>query len=308
MITPDLRKRLEDISCGEVRFASRLAPYTSFAIGGPADALVSVQNKEMLISLLELLRGASLPWRVIGKGSNLLVSDAGYRGVVIVLKGSFTRIGTPEQIGEDIFRLSVGAGCSVTRLNTHCCRMGLTGAEFSYGIPGSLGGAVFMNAGAWGGEMSQLVTDVGLVTIDGYEKLTAESLDFCYRKWPGFQSYIGRAVIVDVGLKLRPGDSGAIREKLDDLLQKRNLLHPHKHPSGGSFFKNPAGDSAGRLIEACGLKGRAVGGAMVSEKHANFIINTKQATAADVLQLADIVSQEVKKRFGFTLEPEIQII
>jgi UDP-N-acetylmuramate dehydrogenase len=308
MMNPDLRKRLEDISCGEVRFASKLAPYTSFAIGGPADALVPVQNREMLVSLLELLEEASLPWRVIGKGSNLLVGDAGYRGVVIVLKGSFTRIGMPEPIGENIFRLSVGAGCSLTRLNTHCCTIGLTGAEFSYGIPGSLGGAVFMNAGAWGGEMSQLVTDVGLVTIDGYQKLTAESLDFGYRKWPGFQSYLGRAVIVDVGFKLRPGDSGAIREKLDGLLQKRKALHPHKHPSGGSFFKNPAGDSAGRLIEACGLKGRVVGGAMISEKHANFIINNRQATAADVLQLAEIVSEEVKKRFGFALEPEIQII
>lgn len=303
-----LRKRLAEISCGEVRFDCRLAPYTSFAIGGPADALVLVQNKETLVTLLEFLQDSLLPWRVIGRGSNLLVGDDGYRGVAVVLKGDFARIGTPEQIAGDIFRLPVGAGCSVTRLNTHCCRLGLTGAEFSYGIPGSVGGAVFMNAGAWGGEMSQLVTDVGLVTSGGYETLTGEKLDFGYRKWPRFHSYIGRAVIVDVGLQLRPGDSETVRGKLADLLQKRKALQPHNYPSGGSFFKNPAGDSAGRLIDACGLKGRSVGGAMVSEKHANFIINMKKATAADVLQLADIVTREVEKRFGFVLEPEIQII
>lgn len=289
-------------------FDCSLARYTSFAIGGPADALIVVHSRENIAPLLTFLKGEALSWRIIGKGSNLLVRDTGYRGVVLVLGKELSRVGEDETRGNEKVPLRVGAGCSLTKLNHHCCKVGLGGMEFSYGIPGTIGGAVLMNAGAWGKEMADVISDVGVVTQRGYEKLRGKQLDFTYRRWPGFTSYAGHGVIVDVTLTLKHADPLLLVKKTKELLQKRKAIQPHNFPNGGSVFKNPQNDSAGRLIDECGLKGRSVGGAMVSDKHANFIINKDKATSADVLSLMKTVQCEVKKRFDVELEPEIHVM
>lgn len=303
-----LRGRLKEISRGEVTFDCPLARYSSFAIGGPADALLVVKKKEDVVPLLTFLDKESLAWRVLGKGSNLLIRDSGYRGVVIILGGEFSEIYGVRQSGADAISVSVGAGCSVTKLNHYCSSRGLGGLVFSYGIPGTLGGALCMNAGAWGKEMAQVVTDVGVITKTGYEKLSGQDLDFTYRSWPRFTSYLGRGLIVDVTLSLFSADAKTLEEEARKLLKKRQAIQPHNYPSGGSVFKNPQGDSAGRLIELCGFKGETVGGAMVSEKHANFIINRGKATAQDVLTLIEKILLEVKKRCGVELELELHVL
>ena len=289
-------------------FDCSLAKYTSFAIGGPADALIVVHKREKIAPLLALLESEALSWRIIGKGSNLLISDTGYRGVVLVLGKELSLVGEVKKRGNETVSLLVGAGCSLTELNHHCCSVGLGGMEFSYGIPGTIGGAVLMNAGAWGKEMADVTCDVGVVTESGYEKLRDKQLDFTYRRWPGFSSYVGQGVIVDVTLTLKNADPLLLAKKTKELLQKRKAMQPHNFPNGGSVFKNPLNDSAGRLIDECGLKGRSVGGAMVSDKHANFIINKDKATSVDVLSLMKTIQYEVKKRFGVELEPEIHVM
>lgn len=303
-----LRGRLQEISRGEVKFDCPLARYSSFAIGGPADALLVVKKRDELAPLLAFLQSESLAWRVLGKGSNLLIRDVGYRGLVLILGGEFSEIHGAVKSGADTISLCVGAGCSVTKLNYHCCSQGLGGLAFSYGIPGTVGGALLMNAGAWGKEMAEVVTDVGITTKSGYVKLTGRQLDFTYRSWPGFSPYVGRGVIADVTVALFPADAKKLEEKAKELLKKRKAKQPHNYPSGGSVFKNPQGDSAGRLIDECGLKGESVGGAMVSDKHANFIINRKKATAEDVLTLIKKIQLVVKKRFDVDLELELHVL
>ena len=257
-----LRSRLESISCEDVMFDCSLARYTSYAIGGPADALVVVHKSRNIAPLLAFLESEALSWRIIGKGSNLLVRDAGYRGVVLVLGKELSRVNEEKTLENERVSLHVGAGCSLTKLNHHCCRHGLGGMEFSYGIPGTVGGAVLMNAGAWGSEMADVVGEVGVITKGGYEKIQGEQLDFTYRRWPYFTSYIGRGLIVDMTLTLKHADPQLLTKKTKELLVKRKAIQPHNFPNGGSVFKNPQNDSAGRLIDECGLKGRSVGGAM----------------------------------------------
>lgn len=303
-----LRAKLEEISHGEVVFDCPLAPYTSFAIGGPADALLVIKRKEDLAHLLNFFHNESLRWRVFGKGSNLLVNDAGFRGVVLQLAGEFAQIAEASVVGENRLTVGVGAGCSLTKLNHHCCRQGLGGMVFSYGIPGTVGGALLMNAGAWGKQMADLVVDVGLITAKGYEKLAVKPGDFRYRSWSSFAAYIGRGIIVDVTLALTSAHPSQLQGEAKELLRKRKVLQPHNYPNAGSVFKNPQGDSAGRLIDECGLKGESVGGAMVSTKHGNFIINNNKATATDVLTLIARVQHGVKKRFCVDLELEIHVL
>lgn len=303
-----LRGRLDSISCGEAQFDCSLARFTSYAIGGAADALIVVNKTEKIAPLLTFLESESLSWRVIGKGSNLLVSDSGYRGVVIVLGEELSQMSEEKSSGKETVSLCVGAGCSLTKLNHYCCKRGIGGMEFSYGIPGTLGGAVLMNAGAWGKEMANVVSEVGIITKNGYQKISGNDLNFAYRRFPGFSPYMGQGMIADVTLTLNHEDPRLLTKRTKELLEKRKAIQPHNYPNGGSVFKNPPNDSAGRLIEQSGLKGRSVGGAMVSEKHANFIINYDKATAADVLLLMKTVQCEVKKHFSVELEPEIHVM
>lgn len=300
---------LAHVTEGAVLFNQSLAKFSSFAIGGPADALVIVNKRRALIPLLQCLEREEIGWRVIGKGSNLLIRDEGYRGLVIILGEEFSQIGPAEiNDGDTSLNLFVGAGCSLTKLNHHCSRQGYGGLTFSYGIPGSVGGALLMNAGAWGQEMASVVDEVEVMSAQASEMLKGEQLDFSYRKWPYFNNYKGKGVITGVQLRLILQESRFVCYEMKQLLQKRKESQPHNYPNGGSCFKNPAGKSAGQLIEECGLKGESVGGAMVSPKHANFIINVNKATAKDVLTLLDRVKETVLNRFGINLEPELHVM
>lgn len=307
-----MRKRqkevLEKILSNPVQWDCSMKRYTSFSVGGTADALVRVQNNRELQELLCFLEQDMIGWRVVGKGTNILVRDEGFSGIIILLAGEFETIVEKESKRDTSVILEVGCGCGIGRLGRYCADKGFSGLEFTTGIPGSLGGAVLMNAGAWGKEMASVVKKISLLTRYRIEQLENEDLDFAYRCWPGFEKYKDKAVIVKTEIKLKKRDAGRIEDECRDLLEKRKKKQPIRFANAGSFFKNPPGDSAGRLIEASGLKGMSVGEAMVSEQHANFLVNRGGATARDILSLMAIVQEKVGKDSGVDLHPEIHII
>jgi UDP-N-acetylmuramate dehydrogenase len=290
-----------------LEYNCHLSRFTSFAIGGPAEVMVRVENYGELQALLRFLAEEIIPWRIIGKGTNLLVSDAGFGGVVFRLGGDLTTV-SERVCGDGSVLVHCGAGSSLSALAMRCSEQGLSGLEFACGIPGTIGGAVIMNAGAWGKDIGSILQKVTLVTGDGEIHLDAGALDFSYRSCKGFARYQAKAVVAAVELRLCRGDAQAILADCKALLAKRKATQPHDHASAGSFFKNPSGYSAGRLIEASGLKGLRVGGAMISEKHGNFLVNTGGATAADVVALMKIVQEKVKNDSGISLEPEVHFL
>lgn len=227
--------------------------------------------------------------------------------MVILLGGEFEAIG--EEKGADgAAVLRAGAGCGLARLGRRCSERGLTGMEFGCGIPGTIGGAVIMNAGAWGQEIAAVLQSVTLTTATEKITLPRQDLAFSYRCWNDFARYLGRAVVSAVALELRRGDAERIKATCRTMAERRKSSQPSEYASAGSFFKNPPHDSAGRLIEASGLKGLTVGKAMISERHGNFLVNTGGATAEDVLCLMKIVQEKIKADFGIDLEPEVHLI
>lgn len=301
------KQRLVSLLSSPVRFDSSLSRYTSFAIGGPAEALVRVDKKSELAPLLQFLEQESIPWQVIGRGTNLLVKDQGVEGVTLLLGKEFEDLVSEERV-KDKVSVRVGGGYSLIGLSRKCAESGLSGLEFCSGIPGTVGGAVIMNAGAWGSEIASIIKRVYLVSASGQQILEREDLEFVYRKWVDFDNYQGKAVVSEVELTLEKDDTSNIKNKCRMLLEKRKAQQPTNYPSGGSFFKNPKGDSAGRLIDAAGLKGFRLGAAQVSELHGNFLVNTGGATAEEMLQLMRIVQLKVKEASGVELEPEVHII
>lgn len=279
-----------------------MSAHTTFRIGGPADRLVTVETQEQLSAVLRCVRSEDIPCLILGRGSNLLVSDKGIRGVVLQLGGAFKDITLPE----DGCSISAGAAVSLRSLCDFACEHGLSGLEFAFGIPGSVGGAVYMDAGAYGGEMRDVVRCVTHMTPEGeLVTLPNEALGFDYRK----SRYTGgQDVIVAVEYELRPGEPAAIREKMAELLNRRREKQPYDMPSAGSVFKRPKVGYAAAMIEECGLKGRRVGGAQVSEKHSGFIVNLGGATCGDVLELIEIVQREVFQQTGTKLEREVRVI
>ena len=304
-----LKERLEELAENPVQWECRLAPFTSFGIGGPADALVQVESGEELSKLLEFFMENSIAWRCIGRGSNLLVADSGFSGVVLLFGKTLSQIellSDPEAV--DI-RVRVGAGCSLAKLLNWCTENSYSGLEFAAGIPGSLGGAVVMNAGAWGREMADIIGSIKVLSLhSGVEHLARKKLDFRYRLWGNQGSGERKRIVLSADICLKPGNKEAIQEECREYLTQRKLKQPRVTKNGGSFFKNPEGDSAGRLIEASGLKGTRCGGAMVSPVHANFLVNTGKATANDVCRLMDIVVRQVKKDSGVELLPEVHFL
>jgi len=304
-----LKERLEELAENPVQWGCRLAPFTSFGIGGPADALVQVESGEELSNLLEFFMDNSIAWRFIGRGSNLLVADSGFSGVVLLFGKTLSQIellSDPEAV--DI-RVRVGAGCSLAKLLNWCTENSYSGLEFAAGIPGSLGGAVVMNAGAWGGEMADILSSIKVLSLhSGVEHLARKKLDFRYRLWGNQGSGERKRIVLSADICLKPGNKEAIQKECREYLTQRKLKQPRVTKNGGSFFKNPEGDSAGRLIEASGLKGTRRGGAMVSPVHANFLVNTGNATANDVCKLMDIVIRQVKKDSGVQLFPEVHFL
>lgn len=273
--------------------------HTSFKIGGPADMLVCPLNTMELSAVLKKCGELSVPFFIIGNGSNLLVSDGGIEGAVISLAG-LNRITV---CGEE---LKCGAGAMLSAVCKKALDEELTGLEFAYGIPGTVGGALFMNAGAYGGEMSDAVISAEYVTADGTAAtISAEEMRLGYRK-SVFKN--GNMIITSVTLRLSKGNRSLISEKMQELIMRRKQKQPLEYPSAGSTFKRPVGNYAGALIEKNGLKGLKVGGAQVSEKHAGFVINLGSATCKDVQALVKKVQDEVYKGDGVKLEPEIIIV
>lgn len=277
-----------------------MSGHTSFHIGGPADYLAQPQSVEELQALLLKAKELSLPVTVMGNGSNLLVRDKGIRGLVIKLGNALMGI------AQEGNRLTFGSGVALALAGSKAAELGLTGMEFACGIPGSIGGAVFMNAGAYDGEMAQIVTEITVLTpTNELQRLTATELDFAYRHSALQGSGL---LVVSVTVELQPCSQEAIYAKMADFKQRRSSKQPLELPSAGSTFKRPKGYFAGTMIDQAGLKGYTVGGAQVSTKHAGFVVNIGGATAADVLQLIGDVQKIVQEKYGVLLEPEVLVV
>jgi len=273
--------------------------HTTFRIGGPADIYVE-PDFPSIIPLVQYLKEQDVPFTMIGNGSNLLVSDKGIEGVVISLGKKSA------DITIDGDKMIVQAGAMLSTAANTAADNGLTGLEFASGIPGTIGGAVYMNAGAYGGEMKDVLESVLVLTEDFKQKMmTPEELELSYRHSSLMENggYVLSAVI-----KLQPGDKSEIKAKIDDIRAQRTAKQPLNYPSAGSTFKRPEGYFAGKLIDDAGLRGYSVGGAQVSEKHCGFVINKDKATAADVLKLMNDVDDIVYEMFGVHLTPEVRII
>lgn len=282
-------------------FHAPMSEHTTFKIGGAADVLIFPSIAEEVARIFKLADSFGIPCTVLGNGSNVLVLDNGIRGAVIKFTDKF--FGGIRAEDSWIF---AGAGAKLKDVSCFAAEQGLSGLEFAVGIPGSIGGAVFMNAGAYDGEMKNVVAHVKAVSRSG-ELLDFDSdkLDLGYRK-SIFQS--NGCVICEVGLSMTRGNSDEIKQKMADFTERRESKQPLNLPSAGSTFKRPQGYFAGTLIDKTGLKGLKIGGAMVSEKHAGFVVNVGDATAADVLNLIDEVKRRVKESHGVTLTPEVRII
>jgi len=277
----------------------RLAEFTSFRIGGPADLLIEVESEDELTAALTAANRHDVQAFCLGAGTNLLVSDRGMRGLVVRLGRGF------EKIEIDGRHVSAGAAAQFGALVEAAVERGLAGLEFGEGIPGSVGGGLVMNAGAFGGELARVVTMVHGVTNQGERKaLTPEKVKFAYRRTElpaGF-------MITRVEFDLAEGDREVLRARVAELKEKRASRQPRGYPNAGSIFKNPPGNFAGRLLEGCGLKGERMGGAAFSECHANFIVNLGDARAAEVRALIDLARKKVKESTGVWLEPEVKLV
>lgn len=304
-----IQEKLARFAEGQVQWNCPLAPYTSFGIGGPADALVVVESATDLGTLLKCFTDNDLAWRFIGRGSNILVSDDGFAGVVLLFGKGLSGIEDLTESGAETICIRVGAGCSLAKLLNWCTDRGYSGLEFTTGIPGSLGGAVVMNAGALGEEIADVISAIDVMSLaSGGETLSRDKLDFGYRSWKNQGIEDEQRIVLSVDLQLLSGDRETIKRRCSENLQLRKEKQPRVQKNAGSFFKNPPEDSAGRLIEASGLKGRCCGGAMISPVHANFIVNTGAATAKDVRQLMDVVTGKVKQDSGVQLFPEVHFL
>lgn len=292
---------------GEILKNEPLSNHTSFGIGGPADFVAYPVDREDLKALLRIVKDRNLNYFILGSGTNLLVRDGGFRGVVISLKrmNAITIEREYRSIGGNFAVLNAEAGVSVPKLVAVAMEKGLTGLEFASGIPGSIGGAVRMNAGTSLGEMGDIINSVTMISPEGVLLTrTGEEMGFGYRTALVPEGHC----VLDIRVVLRRDDKEKVGARILELLTARKQRQPQGSPNAGSIFKNPNEQSAGKLIESAGLKGRAVGKAQVSDKHANFIITAGAAKAADVLALMEIVKQTVLDVHGVRLEPEIKII
>jgi len=291
--------KLEGIVKGRVLYDEPLSRYTSFRIGGPADCMLFPKDVEDLKAVLHLASKEKIPYTILGGGNNTLVRDGGIRGIVLNLEGTFQGLLVE---GEEV---KAGAGVRLSRLLAFCSKLGLSGLEPLTGVPGTVGGAVWGNAGAFGGTISDCLTRLRVVTREAQELiLERENLDFCYRH----SSLPDGSVVVEATFTLTRGDPQEIRRRIAQLLIQRNRSQPVELRSAGSVFKNPPGDYAGRLVEEVGLKGYRIGDAQVSPKHGNFIVNLGRATAKDVLALVQLMKDQVRRKKGVELELEIRVV
>lgn len=298
MISESILKTIERfVPTENIHIQEPMAAHTTFRVGGPADCLVEIENEVQLQQIQHYLHQVEIPYFVIGNGSNLLVGDKGYRGIVLQIGKRMNQVTV---LGN---RIVAQAGVLLSQVAKIAYEHGLTGMEFASGIPGTVGGAVVMNAGAYGGEMKQIVTMVKVVSREGETmELENETMEFGYRTSViRNQSFI----VTEVTFELENGEKEAIKAKMDELAVKRREKQPLEYPSAGSTFKRPEGYFAGKLIMDAGLRGFQIGGARVSDKHCGFVINAGEATAADVRDVISEVRECVKEKFGVDLEPEV---
>ena len=296
----DLQGIFAGCTAKELLLEEPMAKHTSFRIGGPADVLAQPGNEAELAELLKRAAHHAVPVTLVGNGSNLLVRDKGIRGLVIKLSNLFSSIAVAGNV------LTFGSGISLAMASKKAASLSLSGLEFAVGIPGTIGGAVYMNAGAYDGEMAKVVTSVQVMDRQGQSsQLKADELDFSYRHTALQNSGL---IVTSVTVSLQPGEAESIKAKMDDFSQRRIAKQPLELPSAGSMFKRPVGYFAGTLIEQTGLKGYTVGGAQVSTKHAGFVVNVGGATAKDVLQLIRDVQDRVLAAQGVQLEPEVLVL
>lgn len=298
-----LARELKQLAGLKLKFSEPLARYTSMKIGGPADYFIEVANEAALAKLLAALKRHRYNFYLLGNGSNILFSDRGVRGAVIRLGEEFKTVQWRES--EGVVHASVGAAYALTQLVREASRRGYAGLEFAEGIPGSVGGALYMNAGAYGSEFEKVVEVVEAMTSDGEAmRLAREQMTFSYR-----DSHLPAGTVVTrVTLRLEKTEATRVSAKVRELTTRRKQSQPSGFPNSGSMFRNPAGDYAGRLIEAAGLKGKQIGQSQISERHANFFINLGGAKAAEVRELMALAQTEVRRRFDVELVPEIKFL
>ncbi len=293
-------EKLKKLKVGKVVNNPKMSDYTTYKVGGNALALVYPNDVDDLIKLINYLKENKIKFKILGNGSNLIFSDETYEGVLIKLS-EFNNL----EINDTV--VTVGSGYNLVKLSLKTARMGLSGLEFAAGIPGTIGGAVFMNAGAYKMDMSYIVSEVKVLTPDMRVKtLYNKDLDFHYRS--SFLQKNKDYICLEAKLVLKHGDVDKIMEVIADRKQRRLLTQPLEYPSAGSVFRNPENDYAGRLIEELGYKGKNIGGAYVSEKHANFIINKDHATASDIRNLINEIKDKVKEKYGIELIVEQEFV
>lgn len=283
----------------DIKIDEKLSEYVNFKVGGPADILLIPNSKEQVIKSIKICKENNIPFYLIGNGSNILVRDGGFRGVILSLKNV-------KNIYVDGEKIEAECGVMLKEVSDKAIENSLTGFEFACGIPGTIGGAVFMNAGAYDGEISKVIESAEVIDENcNIIRLSREELDFGYRSSLVMKK--GYTVLSAV-FKLEKGQVKTIKELIEDLTNKRESKQPLEYPSAGSTFKRPTGYFAGKLIQDAGLKGYSIGGAAVSEKHSGFVINKGNATAKDITDLIKHIQDEVKKQFGVDLHPEVRII
>jgi UDP-N-acetylmuramate dehydrogenase len=292
---------LQELNIGKVKKNELLSQHTTMKIGGPADIFIEPSSLENIQKVMTFIKERQIPWRAIGRGSNLLVSDKGIEGVVIKLGTGLNHLDINEST------ISVGGGHSLVSLSTLISKKGLSGLEFASGIPGSVGGAVYMNAGAHGSDISKILTKAHILFEDGsIEWLSNDEMEFTYRtsvlqnKRPG--------IVLEAEFQLTKGDRTAIVAQMQKNKDYRKDTQPWNFPCAGSIFRNPLPNYAGKLIEEAGLKGFQIGGAKISEMHGNFIVNAGNATAKDVLDLIQYIKDEILNLYGVKMETEVEII
>lgn len=286
------------VSEEKIKIKEPMKNHTTFRVGGPADFFVTPETPEEVKRVIDLCTDVGVSYFVLGNGSNLLVSDQGYRGVVVQIFKEMNRICSEGDV------INAQAGALLSAIAARALENGLTGFEYASGIPGTLGGACVMNAGAYGGEMKNVLKSVKVLTPEGEIcQIPGEELEMGYRT-----SLIARKgyIVLEAELQLKKGDKAVIRAQMEELKEKRISKQPLEYPSAGSTFKRPEGYFAGKLIQDAGLRGFQIGGAQVSEKHCGFIINKENATASDIAELMRQVSKKVEETFGVKLEPEVK--
>lgn len=296
------RRGLLGIMGENIQFDRAMSEYTTFRIGGKADAICFVQGLGELQQVFSYLNKEKIPYLLVGRGSNLLVRDGGFKGAVIIMRGQLATIKQHEKNDRMVL---AGGGLTLRDLVRFCSQRGLGGLEFLSGIPGTVGGAVTMNAGAFGRAMGDVVQQVDLVTPEGeFTSRNRSDLTFSYREC----SIQDGSLVVRASLQCSQETSEIVSGRVAEYLTRRKVAQPLDYPSAGSVFRNPSNDHAGRLIEQAGLKGKKIGGAMISPKHANYIVNTGGAQAEDILRLMEMAKEKVREATGVELEPEIKVV